>query len=152
MPPVEAPQVTAARAPVVAPKVVKASPNVRVSEDLASACKLNFNDTTTAPKFAFDESAMGAQDVNILSQVAKCVSTGPLAGRSLELVGRADRRGKEEYNQALGERRATSVREYLSGLGVDPSRLTTSSRGELEATGTDEDGWQRDRRVDVLLR
>jgi len=39
----------------------------------------------------------------------------------------------------------------LSSLGVDRATLTLSSRGKLDATGTDESGWLRDRRVDILL-
>ena len=89
---------------------------------------------------------------DVLAQIAKCVTTGPLAGRALELVGRADPRGESEYNMALGERRASSVREYLSRLGVDRAKLIESSRGKLDAMGTDENGWRRDRRVDILLQ
>jgi peptidoglycan-associated lipoprotein len=153
-PPIEAPIVTSAvvpRAPAPAP-IVAVSPNVNVSEELAKACKLQFDDIASAPKFDFDKSAMGAQDSDMLAQIAKCVTTGPLAGRSLALIGRADSRGEREYNMALGERRASSVRDVLSGLGVDSGRISESSRGELDAIGSDEAGWQSDRRVDVLLR
>jgi peptidoglycan-associated lipoprotein len=67
-------------------------------------------------------------------------------------MGRADPRGETEYNFVLGESRASSVRTYLMGLGLDGSRISTTSRGKLDATGTDEAGWQLDRRVDVDLR
>jgi hypothetical protein len=83
--------------------------------------------------------------------VAKCVTTGALKGRTLHLVGRADPRGTVEYNFVLGESRADSVSSYLEGLGVDSSRITSTSRGKLDATGTDEPTWQLDRRVDVDL-
>jgi peptidoglycan-associated lipoprotein len=151
-PPIEAPIVTSAVVPRAPAPVVAVSPNVNVSEELAAACKLQFDDVASAPKFDFDRSAMGAQDNDMLAQIAKCVTTGPLAGGALALIGRADSRGEREYNMALGERRASSVRDVLSGLGVDSGRISDSSRGELDAIGTDEAGWQSDRRVDVLLR
>ena len=140
----------AAQAPPPAPVVV-AFPSVSVSEELAAACRLHFNDVNDAPKFDFDISKVGPQDSDILKQIAACVTTGPLAGRALDLVGRADPRGEVDYNLALGDRRATSVRQYLAGLGVDDAKLAESSRGNRDATGTDESGWQRDRRVDILL-
>lgn len=115
------------------------------------AWKLNLDNVDSAPKFDFDRSALVAQDNAVLSQIAKCVTSGPLAGRALDLVGRADPRGTGDYNKALGGRRASSVRDYLSGLGVDGTKLSLSSRGELDSTGTDVSGWQRDRRVDILL-
>jgi len=156
--PPPAPLVTSAevKTPPQPPKppapVVVVSSNVSVSTELAAACKLRFNDAATAPKFDFDRSKLGPDDNVVLSQIAECVMTGPLKGRSLTLVGRADPRGKGEYNMALGERRAGSVGDYLMGAGVDSSTLVESSRGELDATGKDQKGWQLDRRVDILLR
>ena len=155
-PPAQAPLFTSAviaPAPAKAPpaRLVVVSPNVSVSEELVAACKLNLDNVDSAPKFDFDRSALVAQDNAVLSQIANCVTNGPLAGRALDLVGRADPRGTGEYNMALGGRRASSVRDYLSGLGVDGTKLSLSSRGELDSTGTDESGWQRDRRVDILL-
>jgi peptidoglycan-associated lipoprotein len=132
--------------------VVAISPNINVSDEIAKACKLGFDVIESAPKFDFDQSALGAQDSNALAQIAQCLTAGPLAGRSIELVGRADQRGEIEYNMALGERRASSVGQYLSVRGVESARMIQSSRGKLDATGTDEAGWKRDRRVDVLLR
>jgi outer membrane protein OmpA-like peptidoglycan-associated protein len=51
----------------------------------------------------------------------------------------------------LGESRADSVRDYLMSLGVPKENLTETSRGKLDATGTDEATWRIDRRVDVDL-
>jgi len=149
-PVVQAPIVTSAKVEAL-PKLVIASPLVNVSDEIATACKLRFNDADTAPKFDFDRSDLGQDDNDILSQVAKCVTTGPLAGRSLDLVGRADPRGEQAYNTTLGHKRASSVSQYLTSVGVDASKLVSTSRGEGDATGTDESGWQRDRRVDILL-
>jgi peptidoglycan-associated lipoprotein len=90
-------------------------------------------------------------DDEVLAKIASCVSTGPLKGRSLRLVGRADPRGTQEYNMVLGAERANNVARYLVQMGVDASRVMQTSRGELDAVGTDEATWQRDRRVDIVL-
>ena len=51
----------------------------------------------------------------------------------------------------LGESRASSVHRYMVDLGVGKERMTATSRGEMDATGTDEEGWRKDRRVDIEL-
>ena len=73
---------------------------------------------------------------------------------SVEVIGHTDSRGSEEYNQRLSERRAEAVANYLIGRGVDPSRITTSGRGESEprATNSTEAGRQLNRRVEIFLR
>ncbi|WP_394841203.1 OmpA family protein [Pendulispora brunnea] len=124
---------------------------VAISGDLVAACNLVVNKVDSAPKFDFDDSALPDQDRGVLDQVAKCVTTGPLRGRALSLVGRADPRGEVEYNFALGERRADTVANYLGQLGVAKDKLRETSRGKLDATGTDEESWARDRRVDIAL-
>jgi peptidoglycan-associated lipoprotein len=130
---------------------VAASPNVGVSDDLAKRCSLKFASAEQAPKFGFDEADLLPADRDILQQVADCLTKGPLRGRSVELVGRADPRGTEEYNMGLGTRRAETVRSYLQRLGVPGNRLSPTTRGDLDANGADESGWQRDRRVDLQL-
>ena len=68
------------------------------------------------------------------------------------VIGRADPRGTEEYNLGLGSRRAESVSGYLTKLGVGQPQLAVTTRGALDATGTDEAGYAKDRRVDVQLK
>jgi peptidoglycan-associated lipoprotein len=102
-----------------------------------------------APKFDYDKSAILADDRDVLAQVAQCLTTGPLHGRMVKLVGRADPRGTQEYNMALGERRSSSVMSYLASLGVPSTQMRETSRGSLDATGSDQAAWQVDRRVDV---
>lgn len=58
--------------------------------------------------------------------------------------------GEEEEN-GLGGQRADSVKQYVLDKGLDSQRVSTSSRGEMEARGTDESSWAADRRVDVRL-
>jgi peptidoglycan-associated lipoprotein len=69
----------------------------------------------------------------------------------VQLVGRTDPRGTDEYNLGLGSQRAQSVKTYLERLGVPSARLSSTTKGEIGAAGTDETGWQRDRRVDLEL-
>jgi len=126
--------------------------NVRVSEDIMKACKIHVDNVDRAPKFDYDDADLQAEDRDVLEQVAKCVTTGPLKGRHLSLVGRCDPRGEVEYNMVLGEYRAESVHDYLAKLGVDPQAMAKTSRGELDAEGKDDDGWRRDRRVDISLK
>jgi peptidoglycan-associated lipoprotein len=125
-------------------------PAVNLSSDILTQCKIQITDAP--PKFDFDSSNLSSQERDILAQVAKCVTTGPLAGKGLKLTGRADPRGEQEYNMNLGEHRATSVRKYLVGLGVPDGKMAETSRGALDATGTNETGWQNDRRVDISLQ
>jgi peptidoglycan-associated lipoprotein len=71
----------------------------------------------------------------------------------VELQGNCDERGSSEYNFALGERRAKSVRDYLVQLGVPPSQLTTVSFGEENpaVAGHSESAWAKNRRVDFSV-
>lgn len=103
------------------------------------------------PRFAFDSSSIHGEAADVLRKVAQCFSEGPLKGRELKLVGRADPRGTEMYNIALGQERAASVGRFLEGAGVSKDKVRTMSKGAVDATGTDDEGWARDRRVDILL-
>jgi peptidoglycan-associated lipoprotein len=127
-------------------------PSVNVSDDILKACQIHVDTVDRAPKFDFDDAELLPEDRAILQQVARCITTGPLKGRHLALVGRCDARGDVEYNMVLGDYRAESVHGYLAKLGVDPNAMAKTSRGELDAEGKDEDGWRRDRRVDVSLK
>jgi peptidoglycan-associated lipoprotein len=130
----------------------RAKNGVRVSEDIMKACKIHVDNVDRAPKFDYDDADLQPEDRDILEQVAKCVTTGPLKGRHLALVGRCDPRGESEYNMILGEYRAETVHDYLAKLGVDPVTMAKTSRGELDAEGKDEDSWRKDRRVDISLK
>jgi peptidoglycan-associated lipoprotein len=74
---------------------------------------------------------------------------------SVILEGHCDERGTDEYNLALGERRAIAVKQYLINLGIEASRLQTISYGESRpfADGHSETTWQQNRRAQsVVLR
>jgi peptidoglycan-associated lipoprotein len=140
--------VTSAPPPSPAP-AARSDQQLNLSAEIRAKCGID--DSNRAPKFDFDSSQLAGNDRDILEQVARCFTTGPLKGRSLRLVGRADPRGESEYNMNLGEARATSASRYLGFLGVDNARMSETSRGALDATGHDEETWRKDRRVDISL-
>ncbi len=122
------------------------SGSVHIDDKILKAC----GDIPSA-HFAFDSTRIQPDAAAALDALARCFSTGPLKGRAMKLIGHADQRGEFDYNMALGQRRAGSVADYLGSHGMTRGRIAASSRGELDATGTDEAGWARDRKVDVLL-
>jgi peptidoglycan-associated lipoprotein len=127
----------------------KSDQDVSLSQNIKDLCKID--DSERSPKFDFDSSQLSSSDRDILQQVAKCMTDGALKGKSVELIGRADARGEQEYNMTLGSSRATAAHQYLKALGIADSRLTETSRGALDATGHDEEGYAKDRRVDIRV-
>ncbi len=121
--------------------------SIRISDEIRRACGL----TAIEAYFDFDSSRVSLQADHVLSSLATCFTTGPLKGRSMNLVGHADPRGDSEYNLVLGGRRADHVGKVLSNKGVKTARISTTSRGEMDAAGVDEMGWANDRRVEVML-
>ena len=105
-----------------------------------------------APRFDFESPELAAQSRPTLERLAKCLLTGSLKGRSVLLTGHCDPRGEAEFNLGLGAQRAETVKLFLVGLGLPNDKIATSSRGELDAKGSDDTGWSEDRRVDVEVR
>jgi len=85
------------------------------------------------------------------SSAAK-LQASPEAG-VVTVAGHCDERGSEEYNIALGDRRAAEVKRYLVDLGIDASRVRTVSFGESRpvAQGEGEAVWSRNRRAELTL-
>jgi peptidoglycan-associated lipoprotein len=98
--------------------------------------------------FAYDSATLDGQARQQLENDASCVKRSK---GEVDVTGMTDPRGTEEYNLALGEKRADTVTSYLSHLGVDRSRLAPRSLGEEYAKGTDDVGWAQDRRADLYL-
>jgi peptidoglycan-associated lipoprotein len=119
--------------------------DVHVDDEIAELCDM------PTPNFKFDSAKVGSGARAALDALAECFISGPAKGKELRLVGHADPRGDEEYNFALGQRRAAHVEGYLEKKGLPSNRIETSSRGELDAVGADESGWVQDRRVDIKL-
>jgi len=152
-PPPVAPAPPPAPAPVAAPappaaKAADPGPTeIFVADSIRKACGI----ADAEAHFAYDSAKLRAGDSPVIQKLAQCFSSGPLKGRSMSLVGHADPRGEAEYNLALGGHRADSVKSAMISAQLDESKIITTSRGELDAAGTDEPGWQKDRRVDVQL-
>jgi len=81
-----------------------------------------------------------------LEKQAQWLEQNPAVTVTIE--GHADERGTREYNLALGEKRANSVRDYLIALGVDPNRIKTISYGKERPVDprSAEDAWSKNRR------
>ena len=96
--------------------------------------------------FDFDSAVLGADARRTLDRQSEWLRLFPEV--SLVIEGHADERGTREYNLALGERRAATVRSYLVAQGVSPSRLTTISYGKEQPAvlGATEAAWAQNRR------
>lgn len=97
--------------------------------------------------FDFDRSDVKPVDRPILEGIAEYLKTNPDVFLLIE--GHCDERGTNEYNIALGERRALSTREFLAGLGVEDQRMVTISLGEEDPfdPGHNEEAWAKNRRA-----
>jgi peptidoglycan-associated lipoprotein len=97
--------------------------------------------------FDYDKSDVRSDARPVLKEDAEIIKNNP--GVLVVIEGYCDVRGTEEYNLALGQRRADSVRAYLVGLGVPPSKIESVSKGETEqwASGATEEAYQQNRRV-----
>ncbi|HEY4058464.1 MAG TPA: OmpA family protein [Kofleriaceae bacterium] len=142
--------------PAVTPDKVatdeQVSPGLAISSDILAACGIKAAAPQGSPKFDFDKDELTADDRAVLDKVATCLTSGPLKGKAVSLIGRADPRGTDEYNMGLGSRRSHSVSQYLGRLGVADAQMGVTTRGSLDATGTDESTYREDRRVDIQLQ
>lgn len=127
----------------------KVSHTLAMSGDLVQVCGIKMTESAANPKFDYDKDELTSDDRTVLEQLGACMTTGALKGKAVALIGRADPRGTQEYNLGLGSRRASSVSQYLQRLGVSAAQLPQTTRGALDASGTDEAGWANDRRVDL---
>ena len=100
--------------------------------------------------FAYDKSDLTQESRDRLSSNSKLLKSWKA---SVVVEGHCDERGTNEYNLALGERRALSVRRYLVGLGIAPDRLHTISYGEERPAdpGHSEASWAGNRRAEFKV-
>ncbi len=101
--------------------------------------------------FEYDRATLKASEDEKVKRVAEFLKGNPL--HDLAVEGHCDERGTEEYNRALAERRALSVREALINLGISGSRVTTTSFGEDQPAdpGHDDSAWQKNRRGEFII-
>ena len=96
--------------------------------------------------FDYDKALIRGGDAAVLDQKVAILQANPPL--RIRISGHCDERGSDEYNLALGNRRATAAKQYLVSHGIDPSRIETVSYGEERplAPGHDEDAWSQNRR------
>jgi peptidoglycan-associated lipoprotein len=101
--------------------------------------------------FDYDKSNIRPEFQPVLEGIAQWLGKAP--ARQLLIEGHCDERGTDEYNLALGERRALAVRRYLVALGVAAERLHTISYGEEKPVdpGHDESSWAKNRRAEFKV-
>jgi peptidoglycan-associated lipoprotein len=101
--------------------------------------------------FDFDQYTIRSQDFDLLQRTADTLKQSP--SMKITIEGHCDERGSNEYNLALGERRANSVFDYLARLGIDRGRMGTISYGEERpsTTGSGEDAWAQNRRAELVV-
>lgn len=101
--------------------------------------------------FAFDSSSVRSDDKAHVAAVAEYLRAN--AQEAVRVEGHCDERGTEEYNRALGERRALAIRDELIRLGIDASRVETISFGEDRpaVSASNEDAWRQNRRGEFIL-
>jgi peptidoglycan-associated lipoprotein len=97
--------------------------------------------------FDFDSPQIKSDAAEQLRGVAECLKQ---QNKLVYLEAHADPRGTEEYNIMLTDKRGQSVKGFLVDLGVTNDNLQVISKGDLEASGTDESGWTKDRRVEFV--
>jgi peptidoglycan-associated lipoprotein len=102
--------------------------------------------------FDFDRYEIRPGDAKILDEIASRLKAN--AAVLLLIEGHCDERGTNEYNLALGERRAVATRDYLVALGVAASRISTISYGEERPVCVErgEACWARNRRAHFLVK
>ena len=101
--------------------------------------------------FGFDDYTLNSESQGTLTALAEGLKASKNA--VVQIEGHCDERGTVEYNLALGERRAQSVKNFLSQLGVESSRLSTISYGEEKPVvqGHTEDAWLKNRRAEFVI-
>ena len=109
------------------------------------------NTLTEMVFFDYDMSDIRADMQDVLNRKAALLRANPSV--TMRIDGHADERGTVEYNLALSLRRANAVREYLTGFGVDVSRLEVAGYGEEKPldSGTTEDAYARNRRAEFQI-
>ncbi len=134
---------TATTSTTTAPTTTISGPTPGSQEDLV----VNVGDRIF---FDYDKSDLSPEARATVEALAAWMSNFPATTIGIE--GHCDERGTREYNLALGERRASSVQDYLVTLGVAPNRLSTISYGKERPAvlGSNEESWAQNRR-DVFV-
>jgi peptidoglycan-associated lipoprotein len=147
-----APEPTPAPAPTQAPEPVDDSAErerlerERMEREAAERARTVTSDLAAMINFDYDQAVVREADQETLDRKAAILIANP--GVRLRISGHADERGSDEYNLALGNRRAAAAKRYLENKGVDASRLEVVSYGEERPLnpGSDETAYAQNRR------
>lgn len=103
--------------------------------------------------YNYDEATLDDAAQSALGNSATWLKGRDGAGYNLLIEGHCDERGTEQYNLALGDRRANTAKDYLVTLGIDASRIRTVSYGEERPfeEGHDDASWSQNRRAHLVL-
>jgi peptidoglycan-associated lipoprotein len=101
--------------------------------------------------FDYDKADLKAGDLQLLQQKLKILQAHP--DLVVQIAGNCDERGSDEYNLALGERRAAAAKRWLTAHGIAADRITTTSYGKERPLdpGHDEEAWAKNRRDDFVV-
>lgn len=105
----------------------------------------------TMVHFDYDRAEIRPDDAASLDAKVSILQANP--NLTIRVHGHCDERGSDEYNLALGNRRATAVKQYLVNRGIDGGRIATQSWGEERpiAQGMSEDAWAQNRRAEFEI-
>ncbi len=126
----------------------------RVRDSVESALRaatLLTDDLALATHFDYDAILIQPADQTVLDRKVAIMKANP--SLRLRIIAHTDDRGSEEYNVALGNRRAVVTRKYLVGQGIEAARVEVSSMGEGSPVDTDqnETAWARNRRAEFEI-
>ena len=101
--------------------------------------------------FGVDHYDLSPEARDVLERQSAWLARYPMV--TIIVAGHADERGTREYNLALGERRATAVKNYLAALGIDPNRVRTISYGKERPVDprSSDDAWSKNRRGVTMI-
>lgn len=118
----------------------------RMAREAAERGRAVSADLAAMINFDYDQAVVRPADQETLDRKAAILVANP--GVRLRIAGHADERGSDEYNLALGNRRASAAKRYLENKGVDASRLEVVSYGEERPLnpGNDETAYAQNRR------
>lgn len=127
--------------------------DVREEELEAVPLERRFEEEVRPVFFPFDSAELTEEAKLVLEANLRWLMRSENRHVRVRLEGHTDQRGSEEYNLALGDRRAQVVRDYLISRGMDPNRLETFSWGEEKprVPGTTEEAYAQNRRTEFVL-
>jgi peptidoglycan-associated lipoprotein len=123
----------------------------RIEEERARAVAAARSAVTSIVYFDYDQSDLTMQARNALDSKIPVLNANP--GLRIRIAGHTDNRGSDEYNQALGQRRAAAAKRYLTDRGIADARIDIVSFGEDRpaAMGDNESAWAQNRRAEFEI-